>query len=379
MRRASQPRRPSSTEHPAALGSWSSWMRILLRSGGIDRRFVPRALFVILTTLVTGPFRLWETLRHGRRIRQTKIHPAPIFIVGHWRSGTTHLQNLLCQDERLASLTTFQAMTPGFFLIGDGWMKPLLSRVAAARYPTRLIDNIPLTFDAPQEDEFALANLSPHAFIHTFTLPRQAHRIFEREVLFRGRSPAAQKRWADRYLALLRKVTLANGGRQLVVKNCAHSARLPMLLDLFPDAKFIHIHRNPYDVYLSTLHMHRTVFARSQLQEIDPSRVEENVLTFYEVLLRRFAEDRARIPEGCLVEVRFDDLEDSPMSVLRRVYQALDIPGFDVARKSMQSYLDSVSDYRKNRYELDDAAIKNVNKRWGFVFDTWGYDRIEPG
>jgi len=125
--------------------------------------------------------------------------------------------------------------------------------------------------------------------------------------------------------------------------------------------------------------MHRTVFARSQLQEIDPGRVEENVLTFYEVLLRRFAEDRARIPEGRLVEVRFDDLEDSPMSVLQRVYQALDIPGFDVARKSMQSYLDSVSDYRKNRYELDDAAIKNVNKRWGFVFDTWGYDRIEPG
>jgi len=304
-------------------------------------------------------------------------HPAPVFIVGHWRSGTTHLQNLLCQDERFGYLSTFQAMAPGFFLIGDRTIKRLVARVARSRYPTRLIDNIPLAFDAPQEDEFALANLSPCSFVHSFSFPRQAREIFNRNVLLRGPS-AHRTRWRERYRTLLRKTTLACGGKRLILKNCAHSARIPTLLDLFPDAKFIHIHRNPYDVYLSTLHMHRTVLARSQLQRVDPRQLEENVLVFYEELLTRFLEDRTRIPEANLVEVRFEDLEAAPLAELRRIYDAFDLPAFGAAEPELRAYMDSISDYRKNVYRRDLSDIERVNTRWGFAFDAFGYDRLDP-
>jgi len=260
-----QPRRPSSTEHPVALGSFRSWMRILRRSKGIDREFLPRALFVSLTTLLTGPLKLWERIRYGRRIRRTPIHPEPIFIIGHWRSGTTHLHNLLCQDENLGSLTTFQAMAPGFCLVGAGAVKRFLARVAGSRYPTRLIDNVPLVFDAPQEDEFALAALSPRSFVHTFSVPRRADELFEEDVLFEGLSQRDRARWVNAYLRILRTATLASGGKRLVIKNCAHTARLRTLLELFPNARFVHIHRDPYEIFVSTLHTHRTVLLRSQL------------------------------------------------------------------------------------------------------------------
>jgi len=371
-------RRPSSAEHPVALGSLGSWASLLRRSDGIDRRYIPRALFVTLTTLLTGPFRLWEKARYSGRIRAAAIHPAPLFIIGHWRSGTTHLQNLLCQDSNLGYLSTFQAMAPGFCLVGDPTLKRLLARLANGRYPTRLIDNIPLAFDAPQEDEFALANLLPYAFVHTFSLPRQAEEMFARSVLFDGLSEAERARWRDTYLALLRKASLANRGRRLVVKNCAHTARIPALLELFPDAKFIHIHRNPYHVFLSTLHMHRTVLPRSQLQAVCPEQVEAHVLRFYGRLMRKFLADRASIPAGNLVEMRFEDLERSPLEELRRVYDALRLPGFSDAEPGFRAYVHSVTEYRKNTYRLDSEVIAKVNEHWLFAFDRLGYDRLDP-
>ena len=373
-----QSRRPSSTEHPVALGSFCSWLRLLRRSEGIDRAFVPRALFVCLTTLLTSPLRLVEQMRYGRRIRRTAIHPAPIFIIGHWRSGTTHLHNLLCQDENLGSLTTFQAMAPGFCLVGDGAVKRFFARVAASRYPTRLIDNVPLAFDAPQEDEFALANLSPYSFVHTFSLPRQAEEIFERSVLFDGLSQRDRDRWVDAYMTILQTATLTSGGSRLVVKNCAHTARIQTLLEIFPNAKFVHIHRDPYEIFVSTLHTHRTVLLRSQLQEIEPERVEAHVLWFYDRLMRRFLADRSSIPAGNLVEVRFEDLETAPLEQLRRVYGELDLPGFVDAEPRFRSYLNSVAGYRKNVYELDGDVIAKVNEHWAFAFKEWDYDRLDP-
>ncbi len=370
--------RPSNAEHPVALGSFRSWMRLLCSSQGISRAYIPRILFVSLTTLLTSPLRLWERVRYGRRIRSTVIHPAPVFIIGHWRSGTTYLHNLMCQDKNLGYLSTFQAMAPGFCLVGEGAIKRMLAKKARSRYPSRLIDNIPLSFDAPQEDEFALANISPRSFLHAFSFPQQAQDFFERYVLFDGPSAAAPPQWIDTYLTVLRKATLASGGKRLVVKNCAHTARIRTLLGLFPDAKFIHIHRNPYQLFLSTLHMHRTVLLRSQLQEIEPDQVETCVLRFYSQLMRRFLADKSLIPAGNLVEIRFEDLEASPLAQLRRVYDGLGLPGFAAAESDFRSYIDSVADYQKNTYEMDAHIIAKVDQHWQFAFDQWGYERLEP-
>jgi len=370
----------SYAEHPVALGSFRSWMRLLWCREcrqGIDKAYIPRVLFVSLTTLLTSPLRLWEWFQYGRAIKRTLVHPSPVFIIGHWRSGTTHLHNLMCQDKNFGYVSTFQAMASGFCIVGDKRIKPALAKLADRRYTTRLIDNIPLALDAPQEDEFALATLSPYSFVHAFTFPKHAASFFTRYVLLEGISEAVRARWIRTYLAILRKATLRNGGCRLVTKNCGHSARIRTLLDLFPDAKFIFIHRNPYEVFLSTIHMHKTVIPRSQLQDADPDQIEGRVLKFYTQLMQRYLSDRSRIPEGNLVEVRFEDLEASPLDQLRHVYELLGLPGYDVASPKFRLYLDSVSDYKKNAYEMNDDIVAKVNEHWQGAFDEWGYERLE--
>jgi len=368
---------PTAAEHPAALGSFRNWVRILACGDHAERPYVARALFVCLTTLCTSPLRLWEEACYSRRLRVTPVHPSPVFIIGHWRTGTTHLQNLLSQDDAFAYVTTFQALAPGFFLSAERFLKPLLAHFSARRYPTRLIDNIPLLFDSPQEDEFAIANLCPHSFIHSFTFPRRTSEIFERSVLFDGRAPSVRDAWIDTYNALLRKTTFAGNGKRLLIKNCAHTGRLPTILSLFPDAKFIHIVRDPYRVFRSTVHMHRTVHQRAQLQSVQPEQVEAHVLRIYEQLMQRFLADRSLIPAENLIEIRFEDLERAPLAQLHAIYRTLDLPGYEQTEPAFRSYIDSVAGYRKNNYDVDPRTVAVVNRHWGFAFDAWGYERLD--
>ncbi|MBU0596037.1 sulfotransferase, partial [Candidatus Bipolaricaulota bacterium] len=137
------------------------------------------------------------------------------------------------------------------------------------------------------------------------------------------------------------------------------------------------IHRNPYEVFLSTRHMHRTVLPRSRLQSIVPAKLEAHVLQFYDQLMHRFLADRSLIPPDNLIEVRFEDLETSPLDQLRRLYDGLRLPGFATAEPGFRSYLESVSGYRKNEYALDGDTIEKVNAQWPFAFEAWGYERLE--
>lgn len=365
-------------EHPLAMGSFRSWLRLLWSHEGVDARYLPRVLFVTLTTLLTSPVRLYEQGRYGRAVRRTRIQPEPIFIVGHWRTGTTYLHLLLCRDPQLGFVSTFQTLAPGFFLAGQGFIKKIVGYWLEKGHPTRLIDNVPLRINAPQEEEFALANVTPHSFLHVFSFPRQAADLFARTTLFQGIAPEALIEWSACYLEILRKATLQADGKRLILKNCADTGRIRVLLELFPDAKFIHLCRNPYDLFLSTKKLWEVVLWRSQLQEIDPAEVDRLILRFHTQLTQRYLADRALIPAGNLVEVRFEELEANPLTETRRIYETLGLPGFAAADPAFRAYLASVADYKKNDYKLTADIIDQVNRHWSFAFDEWGYQRLDP-
>ena len=374
-----QQKRPRLFEQPFAVRSFRSWLKLLWNNKDIDRKFIPRALFVTLSTFLTSPLRLYESVRYGRIVKNTAIHPSPIFIIGHWRSGTTHMHHTMCQDKNHGYISTFQAFAPGLCLVGERIIKRPLDKIAKKLHPTREIDNIPLSLDNPQEEDIAIAAMSPHSYIQLFIFPRQAPYFFERYITFFNNLPESTlAEWKKIYLTIMRKATLRSGGKRLVIKNCADSARIKTLLDLFPDAKFIHIYRNPYYVFRSTLFLYRTALRWVQLQEISPDEIEAHVLRFYPQLMQRFLADKALIPAGNLVEVKYEDLEKDPLAQLRKVYETLSLPGFAAAEPAFRAYLDSIADYKKNVYEADDNVIAKVNQHWQFAFDALGYERLEP-
>lgn len=364
-------------EHPLILGSFRNWMRLIMSSKGVSYKYWWRILSVSLVTLLASPLRAYERLRYTKLVEGTEIHPQPVFVIGHWRTGTTFLHQLMCKDKNFGYVTTFQSLAPDLFFTGDHILKPWLARTATWLHPTRVIDNIPLLMDAPQEDEFAIANLSPYSFLHSYTLPNRAKELFEKYVFFQGISKQEQLGWQDVFLTILRKATIGSCGKPLIIKNPANSARIQTLLHLFPQARFIHIIRNPYEVYRSTLHVFETILPKAQIQEVDFRQIEDLVLDVYVKLMQKYLADRDLIDEGKLVEIRYEDFEKRPIEQMEYIYAKLALPDFRQALPDFSAYLHSVGAYRKNLYRLTQDDIKRVNQNLRFAFETWGYEQVD--
>ncbi len=351
-------------------GSFLNWVRLVVANGGIDWRYWIRSLYVSIVALLNTPFRVYEGARFGARIAATSIREAPIFILGHWRSGTTHVMRLIARDPAFAVVTFVHTMIPGLYL-----SSPLFRALLASSLPkVRPMDNVTVAPDAAEEEEYALGNLGPYSFYHALSFPRKMREIFDKYVLFEGVERKIIEQWKVIYLYFLKKVTFSSGGKRLLLKNPANTGRIPTLLEMFPDAKFIHVYRNPYVVYSSTMHWLDKELASTALQDIDEEAVREHALRNYEKLMLRYEEDKALIPEGNLVEVRFEDFEADPLGEVARIYCALGLTLTPEAQVQMQQYLLTVKGYQKNIYRLDSRSQRELARRWGFMIRRWDYD-----
>jgi omega-hydroxy-beta-dihydromenaquinone-9 sulfotransferase len=348
----------------------SNIIRLAHYAVGIHPRYGLRLLLILITSLCTLPLRLWEKMVWDRRIINTPIQHPPIFIIGHWRSGTTHLHNLISQDPAFGHLSMYQSIVPDCSLVGRTWLKSLLSKIVPIKRP---MDNMTWPIDAPQEEEFPLAKTMPYAFYTQFLFPRKTLKLFKKFVLLQDAPEAFIQEFKRKYFRLLQIATLHADGKQLVLKNPVNTARIPLLLELFPGAKFIHIHRCPYDVFSSARNLRYSLLSLTTLQSLDPDNVDPIILELYEDMMQQFFRDRPSIPSGQLVEVGFEDLEHDPLKVLQLIYKELDLPSFNDTLPAFAAYITSQGSYRKNQFHLSAQDQELVNHRWAFSFQKLGY------
>lgn len=356
-------------ESPLAGSTVGNLVRLALEAGPVEMPYLGRAGYVAAMTLLWSPFRLAQRLFFDRRVRRTELPRDPVFILGHFRSGTTHLQNLLAQDRQWGYVSTTQAVVPGMFLLGP-WVRALLGFFLPKQRP---MDNMAMAPELPEEPEHAIGNLSRHCFYHGFCFPRRMRDYFERAVLFSGADEAAVAEWRRTYRWVLKAATYASSGRPLLVKNPPDTARIPHLLAEFPRAKFIFLYRNPYVLYPSILNFYTSILNDWALQEHSAEELRENIFTFFAAMHARYDEDRERIAPGNLVEVKFEDVESRPLDELRRIYEELRLDGFAAAAPAFRDYLAAQTTYRKNRYALDEPTAAEIARRWSREVERGAY------
>jgi len=356
---------------PLAGANTTTLLRLLAQNHfRIAGRYLPRLLYAGLISTILAPFRLLDSIRYGSAVADTDIAQHPVFIIGHWRSGTTYLHNLLAIDDQFGYCSTFHSLVPGAFL-GN----PALKSIVAASIPeTRPMDEVPMGADLPQEEEYALGALTPYAYYNGWIFPRNM-RSYSQAVNLGSAPRTMQAMWRRTYRHFLKKLTYTWEGRRLVLKNPANTARIPVLLDMFPDARFIHIRRNPYDVYASMMKFMTRVLPRYTVQR-PPSQeaMSEAILDTYEALYRSYEASRSSIPDGRHVEVGYEQFVQHPIEQLERIYTALSLDGFDDHRERFTKYIASQSHIRACHYELDSALKNRVGERWAFAFDMLGYE-----
>jgi len=357
------------TQHPLFGISTRRWIQLVKKNGGIDDKFLHRALFITMTSLLTAPIRMLFKIKYDKKINSIVLHDPPVFIIGHWRSGTTYLHELLSNDPQFCYTTLWSTLLPDSSLI----LEPMKTFLSAFLPSERPMDAIKVDMDGPYEDEAALAVLYPWSFFHCLHFPRNAEEQYLKSIHFQGLSAEEKNRWKATYLKFIKTVMFMNHGKRFLSKNPPNTARISTLLQLFPEAKFIHIYRSPYLVYLSTKKMRMKVLDKLALQDASEEEIEKQIVSNYIRLMNSFFEQKEQIPKDRLVEVKYEDFIANPMKHIQLIYETLKIPGFETAMPHMMKYLERQSEYKTNVYSIDERIVDHVDKNWKFTIDRWRY------
>jgi hypothetical protein len=352
---------------------------VLLRVLGrysVDPAYKRRARARVVFSAAVEPLRWYEKIRYGLQMRSVDVHPEPVFLLGYGRSGTTHLHNLLWKDPRFGVVSNYQASLQPIALMGRGWIDKRLAGVMPKRRP---MDNVAITLDSPQEEEIAMMNSTLHSPLRFMDFPNELPELYDRYVVDLGTDPRMLAAWKRAYLEILRKATILSGGRRLVLKTPPSTARVPVLHDMFPKARFVHIMRNPYRVYQSMRNMYRKILPGQVLQELDWEAIDAWTVRAYVQCMKKYLVDRERLGPRQLYEARYEELDERPIEVLGALYERLEIDGFDDVRPTLEAYLSELGTFEKNRFAFPPDVINKVNEHWGFALDAFGYERLDPG
>lgn len=308
-------------------------------------------IFTLLFAVVNSFLGLVESFIHGQSICQQKIDPQVVFIIGHPRSGTTHLHNILTLDPKFGFVDTLQAFYPNCCLVMKGWLSWFLQLFME---DTRPMDQVPLHFSCPAEDESAIniltGGMSPYG---AFSIaPRW--RTYLRYLTLHDCTQQELECWRRQFMWFLKKCTYACGGKPLMLKSPPHTARLPILRDIFPQAKFIVIERNPEHVLASFSHLVQECYTHSFIADTNEVELTEYMIEHYKIVQKSFQQAKRLIPEDQICSISFEELDKDPHGVLAKVYAQFDWNGVDSVQNLLTSYLEKIGPYQVRNGRLSD-------------------------
>ena len=354
----------------------STWLRELARNRfAVSPSRVPMTCSIAGFALVNSALALVDRAVYSRKVERVDIAQPPLFILGHWRAGTTFLHELLIRDPAHTYATTYQCFAPHHFVLTERWFTPWSEFLLPSRRP---MDNMVTGWQRPQEDEFALQNLGVPTPYLSVLFPNRGE-AYPEYLTLRDLPEEARRDWKRQLQQFFKRIALTDP-RRLVIKSPAHTARVRTLLELFPDAKFIHLSRHPYELYSSTMMLWRSLNEVQGLQAVDDDAwVSDWVIDSLRRMYDAYLEDRTLLADDQLIELRYEDLSQDPKAFVRDIYERLQLGDFAPIEAPLDAHLADVKSYRANRHALDDASRELVEREWGPYFAEFGYEIAMAG
>lgn len=345
------------------------WMKLLRENRfNISLKKFPQLFAITFMTFIFSPFNLVESLIAWRRIKKFKLKEHPIFILGHWRNGTTFLHELLVSDPRFECMTLTESVFPNLFL----FFYSIIRRVFGFFLPeTRPQDNLKIDSELPSEHDFAMANLNSMSPYSGAYFPNKQE-YYNKYLTLEGVSEKDLERMKKDMDYLIKKLSLKKKNKRLALKSPMDTARIDILIDLYPNAKFIHICRDPYKVFFSTRRMFQTLIPIMQLQKSYPD-LDEFVFSNYERIYGKYYKDIPLIPKENFVEIRYEDLKKNPLQTMAKIYDKLDLGEFENAVPNMQKHLNKNKDFKVSSYNITPQEKSKIYSRWKEIIDKMGY------
>ncbi|MEC9096422.1 MAG: sulfotransferase [Planctomycetota bacterium] len=330
--------------------------------------------FSVLNSLIGGI----QSLIYRKKIARYELPAPPIFIVGHWRSGTTFLHDLISLDDNFTYPSTLQCFLPNQFLVTGKLFLKLDKLLIPEKRPQ---DNVTTSFRKPQEDEFAIFNMGHHSPYLRMAFPNGP--LIDNDYLtLENLSEDQVKEWQKVLVKFVKMVSYQQPGKPVVLKSPPHIGRVKFLAEAFPGAKFIHISRDPYSLIPSTVRLWQSL---DYIQGFNRPRYDLAWLYNYigdtfETLYEAFERQREEVDAEQLIDVRYEELVADTPAVIRSIYERLDLGDFDTRiAEPLAEYLESQKSYQVNQHELPAELEEMIEKRCCRHLEKYGYQaRRQP-
>jgi omega-hydroxy-beta-dihydromenaquinone-9 sulfotransferase len=341
----------------------SRYLKLVVRNGlSLYPKYLVRFLFLLQSGVWASIFHIKEKKIFGQKIQQQKLSDNPVIIIGHWRTGSTYLHQLLSLDSNFVTPSVFQASLPDSFLTSRKSYEPIMGRAVKG---TRPMDQVKLGLDEPLEDEYALFRLSGYSPLEQIIFPKKGGYFLKN---FPGFLPANEKlaEWKEALVLFYKKLLLFNS-KTILIKNPFHSLRIEVLNEIFPNARYIHIVRHPYSVVPSTQRMWDIIGLQNSMNTNWQKPGIDEVSDFLADMLDAIEKDLKKIPDNRKIEIKFEDFEISPKESIKNIYNHLNLVFTADFEMKLNEFLLSIKDYQKNKYTLPEEnkkTIAGVLKPW---------------
>ncbi len=358
--------------HAGFGSSLDAWLTLLWRHRQeIELPFVPKILYITFVILLNTPIMLYEKAVYGKKIWKRHLSP-PVFILGHPRSGTTYLHYIMSKDEHLAFCAIYESFMPWIFLSSGKFLQKVIGK---ALPETRPMDNLKLGATQPKEEEFALFCMGEESMITGYVFPKKIYDYFRKYVLYKDVDRDVVVNWKCNLIYFMQKLNYKYKGKPLLMKSPFNTGRVRELLEMFPDAKFIHIYRDPYVVYSSNERLYEKTITDLSFQKANPEEIQDFIIKSYRDMYQKYLEDRKLIPQGNLVEFSYEEFIGNELTVLERAYKDLHLSNFESARSAFEAEISEYDNYQTNKYEMEDVLKEKIYSEWQFAFDAFGYKK----
>ena len=315
----------------------------------------------------------------------------PVFVIGHARSGTTLMHRLMCADgERFSAFLYWELYAPSVLQkkavhwiarLDERWLGSRLAARVRAREqrkfgPSNHIHKMGYTL--PEEDDFLFTNSCASGY-WIVELPYLGDLDF---YYIDQRPPAQRRRMMNFYKECVRRQLYMNGGDRIhLSKNPTFCGRVETLLEVFPDARFVVLYRNPQETIPSLLKLMKFSW---KARHFDEARMKKSLGILAEMSFHNYTyplEVLARHPETPRAIVDYRDLVARPRATLEQAYAELGL----VVSPELAAALDAEEQragghetthaYSLGEFGLDGGEIQ---RRLGALFERFGWEGSPP-
>jgi len=342
----------------------------ILGMGYIEPKYYFKVFLTTFIVLIATPFHLFDKIVFSKKLRNVEIKKPPLFILGHWRSGTTLLHNMLTKDPSAGYMSTYQALFPNN--LASKWLFRTFMKINMP--DKRPSDGVSLNVIFPQEDEFAFSNVQWNAYYNFFYFPEHYKTFYQKAVHHKNLSEKEIELWYQSYDMLVKKALINSQGERVIFKNPVNTARIDKILKLYPDAKFLYIYRNPITVFFSTQRFFQQLFPTLWFKKMDDKFIDAMIFDVYNNLMNDYYTYKSLIPVGNLMELKFEEFEIDPVKEMEHIYSHLLKEDFSNVKQYFSAYFTTQKSHKKNKYLVDDAVIKTIQEKMGKYIEMYGYE-----